>query len=246
MKNGKTSPPDKIPPGFMKMKDLVDLSGAPKSTIIHYVNEGLLPEPIRTGPNMAYYAPSCVERISFIKQAQAKHRLPLTAIKGILRARDKGLEVTPLIELHEYLFGGKDSQRLNKRAFCRATGLSEKQVDQYVESRLLIPMENGFFDQDDVIIGGIFKRGLELGLTTADWSFYPESAENIVNNELRVRNRLITGLDYERNVALTLELTKAGRALRAYVIDRVFQQRIVEQKTLKNRNQDDSQPDTPI
>jgi len=236
MKNGPTSSPDSIPPGFMKMKDLVDLSGVPKSTIIHYVNEGLLPEPVRTGPNMAYYAPSCVERISFIKQAQAKHRLPLAAIKGILRARDKGLEVTPLIELHEYVFGGPDGRRLNKKAFCRATGLSENQVDEYIRHRLLIPMENGFFDQEDVIIGGIFKRGLDLGLTEGDWSFYPDAAKTMVENELRLRNHLVEHLDYEHNVALTLELTKAGRALRAYVIDRVFQQKIMEQKNLKNKD----------
>ena len=42
-------------------------TGVPKSTILHYLKEGLLPKPYKTCWNMAYYLPACVERITFIK-----------------------------------------------------------------------------------------------------------------------------------------------------------------------------------
>jgi DNA-binding transcriptional MerR regulator len=83
----------------MKMKALVDAAGVAKSTILLYVNTGLLPEPVRTQPNMAYYHPVCVERIGFIKQVQKRHRLPLKAIKGLIREMDRGRDVTALVAL---------------------------------------------------------------------------------------------------------------------------------------------------
>ena len=40
---------------FLKMREVVNATGVPKSTIILYVNTGLLPQPVRTQRNMAYY-----------------------------------------------------------------------------------------------------------------------------------------------------------------------------------------------
>ncbi len=82
---------------MLKMKELADATGVAKSTILLYVNKGLLPLPVKTSPNMAYYDPLCVDRIAFIKKVQSTHRLPLAAIKGLLKEMDKGRDVTPLL-----------------------------------------------------------------------------------------------------------------------------------------------------
>ena len=52
------------------MKELVQATGLPKSTILHYLNQGLLSQPVKTSPNMAYYDPSCVQRVAMIKEMQ--------------------------------------------------------------------------------------------------------------------------------------------------------------------------------
>ena len=39
---------------MLKMKELMEATGVTKATILHYVKEGLLPEPVKTGRNMAY------------------------------------------------------------------------------------------------------------------------------------------------------------------------------------------------
>src|SRR4051794_34529123 len=75
--------------GMLKMKELAEASGVSAGTIKHYLREGLLPEPVRTSRNMAYYPPEFVERIKLIKQLQEERYLPLKLIRSVLE-RDTG------------------------------------------------------------------------------------------------------------------------------------------------------------
>lgn len=70
--------------GLVKVSVLAERSGVPAATIKHYVREGLLPEPVRTSRNMAYYDPALVERIQRIKELQRTRFLPLKVIKQVL------------------------------------------------------------------------------------------------------------------------------------------------------------------
>ena len=47
----------------------------------HYLREGLLPEPVKTSRNMAYYPAEFVERIRLIKQLQEERFMPLRVIR---------------------------------------------------------------------------------------------------------------------------------------------------------------------
>ena len=60
----------------------------PVATVRHYLREGLLPEPVKTSRNMAYYPPEFVERIRLIKQLQEERFMPLRVIRDLLDADD--------------------------------------------------------------------------------------------------------------------------------------------------------------
>ncbi len=229
-----SSPMTKNGRSFLKMKALVDATGVPKSTILLYVNTGLLPQPVRTQPNMAYYNPVCVERIRFIKQAQKRHRLPLKAIKGLIREMDNGRDVAALVALQADLFGTQGKE-MGQTAFCRATGLSDKQAEALCRTRLIVPMADGCFDAEDQAIGRLLKKGFDLGLSIEALAFYPEMADAIVDKEIALRSRYTEALTFEQDAALTLELTRMARSLRTYVIDRVMQKRLIAFNGLKNR-----------
>ena len=64
------------------MGELAEASGVPAPTIKHYLREGLLPEPVKTSRNMAYYPPEFVDRIKLIKRLQEERFMPLKAIKS--------------------------------------------------------------------------------------------------------------------------------------------------------------------
>ena len=215
----------------LKMQDLVAATGVPKSTILHYLNEGLLPEPVKTSRNMAYYSPACVERITFIKVMQGKYRLSLAIVKQLLQDGKVGPELEPLLELRSVIFGRPEDQGLlDLEAFCQATGLLAPEVEALQEAGLLLSLEPDRFDAEDLVIGRLLKGLRELGLAPAEASFYPRLAREIVDHEMAIRDRLVKGLSLEDNAALTLELTQGARALRPYIIDRMFQLRVMSRE----------------
>src|SRR3954470_18282102 len=84
--------------GLLRMRELAAASGVPAPTIKHYLREGLLPEPVKTSRNMAYYPPEFVERIRLIKRLQEERFLPLKLIRGVLEqasAKEQGERPAP-------------------------------------------------------------------------------------------------------------------------------------------------------
>lgn len=220
---------------YYKMKDLVGATGIPKSTILLYVNKGLLPQPERPVSNVAYYHPDCVPRIAFIRRIQSSHRLPLAAIKGLLKEMDQGKDIHALLDLQTVLFAGEDDKRLDVQTLAGETGLSADEVAALIAARLLVPLEDGCFDREDVAVGSLLKTGMQLGFKIEELSFYPRLADQIVENELALRSRHTRDLAFEADAALTLEMTPIARGLRAYIIDRLMQRRLIAFKGLKNK-----------
>jgi DNA-binding transcriptional MerR regulator len=66
---------------LLKISELAEQSGVPVATVRHYLREGLLPEPVKTSRNMAYYPPQFVDRIRLIKQLQEERFMPLRVIR---------------------------------------------------------------------------------------------------------------------------------------------------------------------
>ena len=215
---------------MLKMRELVEATGIKGPTILFYVNKRLLPPPVKTSPNVAYYPFSTIERINFIKALQSRHRLSLAQIKKILKQRDQGREVAPLIEMHEEVFGPNTAEGMDLAGFSTATGLLPDQIEAAVSADLLLPREAGRFDAQDLAIGQALRKCLDLGLTLDDAAYYPQLAREIVEREMAVQERVVRDKPYARQLAATMELTRIARALRGYVIDRVFQRRALGQK----------------
>ncbi|MBF0509602.1 MAG: MerR family transcriptional regulator [Deltaproteobacteria bacterium] len=218
----------------LRMNELMDLTGLPKSTILHYAAQGLLPEPIKTSPNMAYYDPASVDRLKYIKMLQEKYRLPLAKIKTYLNLQDQGRDVTPLLELSQVIFGPMEGPVLDEDALCRTTGLSPDQLTGLIRDNLILPLEPDRYNQDDVKAANVYKQALDNGLDISDLIFYPAMGKEIVDHEMRLRSRLTRHLPDDQDAALSRQLAINARTLRGYVIDRLFQHRIAAARNLKD------------
>jgi DNA-binding transcriptional MerR regulator len=73
---------------LLKIGELARLTQVSTRTIRFYVEEGLLPEPVKTHRNMAYYDAECIPKIKAIKKAQTERFLPLEVIGRILAEND--------------------------------------------------------------------------------------------------------------------------------------------------------------
>ena len=99
------------------MGELARASGVSAATIKHYLREGLLPEPVKTSRNMAYYPAEFVDRIRMIKQLQEERYMPLRVIKDLLEEDPD--RARALIELGdrllEHALAGESAQGERRR-----------------------------------------------------------------------------------------------------------------------------------
>jgi MerR family transcriptional regulator, copper efflux regulator len=73
----------------MRIGELAEQSGVSPKTIRYYEDIGLLPPPARLGSGYRDYEPSTLDRLAFIRAAQAVG-LSLGEIRGIVALRDEG------------------------------------------------------------------------------------------------------------------------------------------------------------
>lgn len=82
----------------LRMKDLTRETGLPRETIHFYIAQGLLPPGTKTGRNTAEYGQEHLLRLQRIRDLQAKHFLPLRAIKALLEDELASENLTPAQE----------------------------------------------------------------------------------------------------------------------------------------------------
>ncbi|RJX35352.1 MAG: MerR family transcriptional regulator [Desulfarculus sp.] len=221
-------------PAGLRMSQLMAATGLPKSTLLYYVEQGLLPRPLKTSPNMAYYDPACVERAALIRSLQGQHRLPLGKIKAILQASDQGQDIAPLVALAQEVFGQDQGEKLDTEQLLAATSMEPGHLQQLLEAELLLPLEPGLYDQQDLAMARIYVFGHAQGLRPQDVGYYVRLGRRIVDEEMRLRARLTKDLSPELDAQVTLGMVQAARATRSYVIDRLFQHRIAAAEDLKD------------
>jgi AcrR family transcriptional regulator/predicted DNA-binding transcriptional regulator AlpA len=74
---------------LLKVSQVSRATGVSTSAINYYVRIGLLPPPLKTHKNMAYYDPSYIQMINYIKRLQLQKHLPLDRIKEIMAKKIK-------------------------------------------------------------------------------------------------------------------------------------------------------------
>jgi DNA-binding transcriptional MerR regulator len=201
---------------LLKIGELAERSGVPAGTIRHYVREGLLPEPVRTSRNMAYYPPEFVERIKLIKQLQEERFMPLRVIRDLLEREDARPErLRAMIDLEDRIL---ERALAGERDRVPADEVSDRYevprevLDRLAELGVLSPGADGYSPSDVQIVEAIsrFRAGgydESLGFTAYDTLRYKAALEPLVAEEARVlRERLAGDVSLDR----ALEIIEAG------------------------------------
>jgi DNA-binding transcriptional MerR regulator len=199
--------------GLLRMRELAAASGVPAPTIKHYLREGLLPEPVKTSRNMAYYPPEFVDRIKLIKRLQEERFLPLKAIKNVL---DEDPErAGAMLELGDQILDralAGERSRTSAAEVRKRYGVPKEVLDRLAELELLTPNSRGYTPSDVKIIEAIsrFRAGgydEQIGFTVYDTLRYKAALEELVRQEVDVvMERLAGEVPPERVV----ELLEAG------------------------------------
>jgi DNA-binding transcriptional MerR regulator len=178
--------------GLLKMKELAEASGVSAGTIKHYLREGLLPDPVKTSRNMAYYPPEFVERIRLIKQLQEERFMPLRHIKAVLD-EDPG-RARALVELEDRILERAldgERKRVSAAELRRRYEIPQEVLDRLAELEVLTPNSRGYGQRDVEIVEAIsrFRAGgydERIGFTVYDTLRYKRALEELVKEEVQL------------------------------------------------------------
>jgi DNA-binding transcriptional MerR regulator len=216
------------PPELLRMRELADAAGVSAGTIKHYLREGLLPEPIKTSRNMAYYPRDFVDRVKLIKQLQEERFLPLKVIKEILEngEGEQGPErLRALIELEdrvlERALGREGGKGLSEREVKQRYKLPDEALERLEKLEVLTPEKrNGtrrYGPADIQIIEAVSRMRASgyseaLGFTVYDTLIYKRNLERLVREEVGVMMERVAG-EMDADEAAEL-VERAGEPMR--------------------------------
>jgi DNA-binding transcriptional MerR regulator len=195
--------------GLLKMSELAEASGVSAGTIKHYLREGLLPEPVRTSRNMAYYPADFVERVRMIKRLQEQRFMPLKVIRRMLR--DDPDRMRALVELEDRMLENAvagEQSRISAAELHRRYDIPREVVGRLAELGVLEPNSRGYSPSDVKVVEAIcrFRAGgydERIGFTVYDTLRYKSALEGLVKEEVEVLMQRLAGeMDADRAVEL--------------------------------------------
>ena len=201
---------------LLKISELAERADVPVATVRHYLREGLLPEPVKTSRNMAYYPPEFVERIRLIKQLQEERFMPLRVIRDLLEREDADpARLRAMIDLEDRILDralAGERQRLPAEEVEGRYDVPREVLERMAEVGVLSPDSDGYSPSDVQVIEAIgrFRAGgydESLGFTVYDTLRYKQALEPLVAEEVRVLTERLAGdIDPER----AMEIIEAG------------------------------------
>lgn len=222
----------------MRMKELVEATGVPRTAIHHYQREGLLPPANKTAPNAALYSAEHVHRLNLIRSLRSEELgpLPLDGVRSVLEMVDGGVEPEVAAALYSLPGGagksGPSGGHRGERSLSDVAhdgGMSLSTARALQGSGLLLgrpgPGESRTFDEADVgaarVIAGLLSHD---AVRPADLDPIAELVGELVRYE-RVLARLVTakardGEALERRHSLFQGL----HALHTYLFSRLLRE----------------------
>jgi DNA-binding transcriptional MerR regulator len=239
---------------LLRMRELAEAAGVSAGTIKHYLREGLLPEPVKTSRNMAYYPQEFVERVKLIKQLQEERFLPLKVIREILQGDGANVDgpdrLRALIELEDRVLErarhGQDAQGMSETEVRKRYGVPAEALERLERLEVLTPRRrNGTkrYAPDDVgIIEAISRMRASgyseaLGFTVYDTLIYKRNLERLVSEEVAVMMERLAGeMDTDAAAELLEQAVEPMRDLVAAMRSKLFVTELEARRAAQRRD----------
>jgi DNA-binding transcriptional MerR regulator len=218
---------------WLKMKDLMSKTDTPKSTILYYIKEGLLPEPKKIKSNVHIYDERFIHMIEFIKYLQNNFDASIEQIKRVIKSDgfDFSRGYQNLIDNIDTLMFASKERVYSKSELCRELEIELKELEEFIERGYILDREGGFIKTDLHMAKIVLElKRVEGGEELIDE--YVESAKKLSRIETNLAlNLLKNSEDINRTSKLLLD---TALILKPYIFDSTlfesFEERKREQK----------------
>jgi DNA-binding transcriptional MerR regulator len=179
-----------------------------RATVKHYYDLGLLPRPLFTGPNMAYYGPACVERIRLVRELQSQRHLPLQVIARLLKTEgaervERALRLTRAFraDLLETL-AGEPGRPVEREDLLAIPGMDESVLSELETLGLVRALPGSKGGRYDSVssklahaVAVMRAEGLteQAGFRVGDLRLYRDRLASLVRAEVRLFNSRVLG-----------------------------------------------------
>jgi len=237
---------------LMRIQELEEKTGIPRATIQYYIREGLLPRPVKTSKNMAYYDDSYVERLKLIKYLQEIKYLPLAIIKNMISEVDNREALDMSLVIQDNFFkpasGSGDIKYYPRDEFLSLTGLGGEILQKAEAVGFIRPKKdrgNVLYDNDDFELALCLKESMGLGLRVEDVRYYADLLKKIAEKEVQIYWKVIDNLPIgEEKVSRYNRMMDLGDRVRFFLHRKVLREKGEEyvRKRMKKGRRDAGEP----
>jgi DNA-binding transcriptional MerR regulator len=176
-----------------KISELVAATGVPKSTILYYIKEGLLPEAKKLKSNVHRYSDEHLELIRYIKYMQQEMGSSIDQIKNILQHKNQSLSssFTMLAPLMQTLSGlPVGAQHYTRSAFIEHYGTDPELLDTLLHDGILLPLSDDDFTEKEASVVRLIEGFTEVGVDYGVIKAYVEHARALAELECLIQAQL--------------------------------------------------------
>jgi DNA-binding transcriptional MerR regulator len=176
-----------------KISELVSKTNVPKSTILYYIREGLLPEAKKIKSNVHRYSDEHVELIKYILYMKEEIGSSNQQIKHALKNKNQSLSssfqmLEPL--MHTLSRIPADAKLYKKEEFITKYALDKDLVEQLLKDEILIPIHTNEYTEKDASIVQLVKHFNEIGLDYSLLRSYVKHAKELSKLEHQMQIQL--------------------------------------------------------
>ena len=214
----------------MRMKELEQATGIPRTTIHFYFREGMLPAPEKSAVNAAVYTDEHVQRLLLIKRLKdgTEGPMPMYLIRRILELVDQGVAPDVAIALERAVLAENavpdSAGPFTIEELSKMSGVPLSELRRYVEYGLLLitpGQEDAPFDQLDAAMAREFYEVMtQMGWTAEDFAPISKKIREISDYEWELRNRAVYGKKIEISVKMRARMQQFANFMHRYLFYR--------------------------
>jgi len=176
-----------------KISDLVAKTDVPKSTILYYIKEGLLPEAKKLKTNVHRYSNEHIELIKYIKYMKEQIGSSNEQIKSELQNKNQSFSssfamLEPLMNALSSI--PIDSKHYTKKEFIKTFKIDKELLEKLLKDEILLPISNDDFTEKELSIVELVENFKNVGIDYEILKSYVYHAKEISNLEHKMKIQL--------------------------------------------------------
>jgi len=176
-----------------KISELVAKTDIPKSTILYYIREGLLPKAEKLKSNVHRYSDEHLELLKYIKYMKEHLGSSNEQIKYALQNRDQSLStsstmIEPLMNTLSAIT--LDMQHYTKKEFIDIFNIDAKLLERLLKDEIVAPISDNDYTQKEASIIRLVEHFIDAGIDYAVLKSYVYHAKALSQIENMMQTQL--------------------------------------------------------